>query len=116
MLRKIIDPKALVDLVFFRVEPGTVCELPANNLEAVEVFQNEDSTVLQSRYGKPPIREKAFGGKATVDYGSSELYTREDLKAAVKLIEDEFASFTGCEMHALRYAGTCAAAWRISGG
>ena len=105
MLRKIIDPKALVDLVFFRVEPGTICELPANGLETVEVFQNEDSMVLQSRYGKPPVREKAFGGKATVDYGSSELYSREDLKAAVKLIEDEFASFTGCEMHALRYAG-----------
>ncbi|MCR5137572.1 MAG: M4 family metallopeptidase [Oscillospiraceae bacterium] len=105
MLRKIIDPQALVDLILFRIEPGTICALPETGLEAVEVFQNEDFTVLQSLYGMPPVREKAFGGKATVDYGSSELYTREDLKAAVKLIEDEFASFTGCEMHALRYAG-----------
>ena len=41
----------------------------------------------------------------TVDYGSSERYTREDMDAAIGLIRAEFDTWTGCELHALRYAG-----------
>ena len=41
----------------------------------------------------------------TVDYGTSELYSREELDEALVQIKCKFASFAGCELHALRYAG-----------
>ncbi len=41
----------------------------------------------------------------TVDYGASGLYTEAELEAAAALVMDKFASFAGCELHALRYAG-----------
>ncbi|MBQ6059362.1 MAG: hypothetical protein IJL39_04830 [Clostridia bacterium] len=42
---------------------------------------------------------------ATVDFGSSELYTKEELEAAALQVKCKFASFAGCELHSLRYAG-----------
>ncbi|MBQ6000275.1 MAG: hypothetical protein IJL15_01930 [Clostridia bacterium] len=42
---------------------------------------------------------------ATVDFGSSELYTKEELEAAAPQVKCKFASFAGCELHSLRYAG-----------
>lgn len=49
----------------------------------------------------------ACGGKkeVTVDYGSSERYTQEDMDAAVKVIRAKFDTWKGCELHALRYGG-----------
>ena len=41
-----------------------------------------------------------------VELGSSNLYSRDELNAAVLLIKDKFASFSGnCELHSIRYAG-----------
>ena len=41
-----------------------------------------------------------------VDLGHSSLYTQEELNAAVALIRDKFATFSGdCELHSIRYAG-----------
>lgn len=41
----------------------------------------------------------------TVDYGASELYTLEELAEAAVQVKCKFASFEGCELHNLRYAG-----------
>ena len=41
----------------------------------------------------------------SIDYGKSELYTPEDLEEAAIQIKCQFASWEGCEMHSLRYAG-----------
>ncbi len=40
-----------------------------------------------------------------IDYGTSELYTSEELDAAAVLIKCKFASWAGLELHSLRYAG-----------
>lgn len=40
-----------------------------------------------------------------VDYGSSDLYTREELDSAVAAIRAEFDTWDGCELQTLRYAG-----------
>ena len=40
-----------------------------------------------------------------VDLGKSEIYSEEDLADAVTQIKCKFASFKGCELHVLRYAG-----------
>jgi len=39
------------------------------------------------------------------DYGNSSLYTAEELEQAAIQTKCEFASFAGCELHSLRYAG-----------
>ena len=41
----------------------------------------------------------------TVDLGSSALYTEEELNEAAVQIKCKFATFEGCELHSLRYAG-----------
>ena len=40
-----------------------------------------------------------------IDYGTSELYTQEELEEAALQVKCKFASFEGCELHSLRYAG-----------
>lgn len=41
----------------------------------------------------------------SIDYGESEIYSREELEDALSLIECDFAGWDGCELHSLRYAG-----------
>ena len=41
----------------------------------------------------------------TIDYGKSSTYTEEDLKEAAVQIKCQFASWKGCELHSIRYAG-----------
>ena len=43
--------------------------------------------------------------KVAIELGSSSLYTQEELNAIVLLIREKFASFSGCELHGIRYAG-----------
>ena len=43
--------------------------------------------------------------EVTVDYGSSERYTKEDMDAAMEAIRAEFDTWKGCELHALCYGG-----------
>ncbi|MBQ6502628.1 MAG: M15 family metallopeptidase [Flexilinea sp.] len=40
-----------------------------------------------------------------IDYGTSELFTRSELEEAAVQIKCMFASWEGCELHSLRYAG-----------
>ena len=40
-----------------------------------------------------------------IDYGTSQIYTQEELEEAVIRIKCEFASWEGCELHKLSYAG-----------
>ena len=53
--------------------------------------------------------EEYKAGKAapevSYDYGNSSIYTREELEAAAVQAKCEFATFAGCELHSLRYAG-----------
>ena len=41
----------------------------------------------------------------SIDPGSTEIYTEEELKEAVVQIKCKFASLEGCELHSIRYAG-----------
>ena len=43
--------------------------------------------------------------KVAIELGSSSLYSQEELNSAILLIKDKFATFTGCELHSIRYAG-----------
>ncbi|MCR4673012.1 MAG: hypothetical protein K5637_07230 [Lachnospiraceae bacterium] len=39
-----------------------------------------------------------------VEYGSSDIYSREDMDEAIQVILEEFEQWKGCELHSLRYA------------
>ncbi len=39
-----------------------------------------------------------------VDYGDSSLYTKEDMDAAIEIIQEEFAQMEGAELHSLSYS------------
>ena len=45
------------------------------------------------------------GPSYEIDLGSSSLFTQKELERAAVLIQRKFASFRGCELHAIRYAG-----------
>ena len=50
----------------------------------------------------------ACGGdvsEVSIDYGTSDLYTQEDMDAAIALIQKEFKGWKGCELHSISYAG-----------
>ena len=42
---------------------------------------------------------------ATVDYGTSALYTQQERKDAVSVLRTEFDTWPGCALHSVRYAG-----------
>lgn len=48
----------------------------------------------------------ACGGSlkdVAIDYGKSDIYSKSDMDAAIKLIEKEFAAWDGCELHRISY-------------
>ena len=49
--------------------------------------------------------EPASTPEVAIDFGSSSLYTQEERNTAILLIRDKFATFSGCELHRIRYAG-----------
>ena len=42
---------------------------------------------------------------ATVDYGTSALFTRSERRDAVYVLRAEFDTWPGCQLHSVRYAG-----------
>lgn len=47
----------------------------------------------------------ASGAEVTIDYGTSDIYTEDDLENAVIQIKCKFAFWEGCELKNIRYAG-----------
>jgi len=39
----------------------------------------------------------------SIDYGTSEIYSKADMDEAIELIRKEFNSWEGCELHSIRY-------------
>ncbi len=70
----------------------------------------DDAAAAKEIMSRPGLTfEEYLAGKqtpeVTVDYGTSKLYTKEDLDAAIVQIKCQFAGWAGCELHSLRYAG-----------
>lgn len=38
-----------------------------------------------------------------IDYGTSSIYTKDDMAEAIDVIKKQFSSFEGCELHSLSY-------------
>ena len=70
-----------------------------DSVEIAREIMSRPGTTLESWLGAVNDPE------LTIDYRTSELYSREELDEAIVQIKCKFASFAGCELHALRYAG-----------
>ena len=46
---------------------------------------------------------KSYISKVKIDYGTSSVYSKEDMDAAIDVIRKQFSSFAGCELHSLSY-------------
>ena len=69
-----------------------------------------DSVLLAMEIAEKDITLEEYVGnyhapEVQIDYGSSKLYSREDLNDAIVQIKCRFATFAGCELHSLTYAG-----------
>ena len=66
--------------------------------ETAKKIMDEDITLEEylGDYRAPEVQ---------IDYGTSDLYTQEELEEAAIRIKCEFATMEGCELHSLRYAG-----------
>ncbi|MBQ8305311.1 MAG: L,D-transpeptidase family protein [Blautia sp.] len=58
---------------------------------------------LYDEWGLAPVEETGEADDAAFD--ASEIYTLEDLDAASAVVLDEFATWKGCEMYSMDYAG-----------
>ena len=69
----------------------------------------DDPAIAKEIAGTGNTFEEYKAGKVypevAYDYGTSSLYTREELEQAAIQVKCEFAKFAGCELHNLRYAG-----------
>ena len=39
-----------------------------------------------------------------IDYGQSAIYSQEEMDAAIRLIQEEFSTWEGCELHSIAYS------------
>ena len=69
----------------------------------------DDPAVAKEVMDKGITFEEYLSGKTmpevVIDYGTSDLYSQEELAEAAVQVKCAFASFAGCELHSLRYAG-----------
>ena len=79
-------------------------EAEAQNTE--ETVQ-EEAVQEEAAQAEVPKEENAQAdaenGSFKIDYKTSELYTKEDMDAAIAEIMKEFDSWEGCEMHEISY-------------
>lgn len=89
-------PEGMEHITGFSYEPWHIRYV--NDVDVAKEIMAEDITL-----------EEYLGGyrapEVTIDYGSSGLYSPKELREAVIQIKCSFASWEGCELHSLRYAG-----------
>lgn len=85
-------PENIMKQVMQRVRPD--CVVIIDTLERL-------SPDTWKEWGLEPTAQET----AEVDYGQSALYTQAELAEAASKIQKKFASFEGCELHSIRYAG-----------
>ena len=61
----------------------------------------EDASIAAKELNVGSSKENLSGVK--IDYGTSSIYSKEDMDAAIKIIMKEFEAFEGCELHSLSY-------------
>ncbi len=106
VLGSLFAPKQFISQLLFTIQRGAVNEIPGTGLENVGTLDKESFPLLELLNDQEKLSQLTGQAAASgEDYGDSDLYTQAELEAAAALIREQFESFEGCELHALRYAG-----------
>ena len=85
--------------------PETTMIAPIDSTHEETETHNEERAEDASAPGKSmkvgSSKENLSGVK--IDYGTSAVYSKKDMDAAIKIIKKEFEAFEGCELHSLSY-------------
>ena len=96
-------PKDQMLTVMQNVRPDCVVVIDSMKTLCPELWE---SLGLEPEEAAPAQSAEVSGDwPFAVDYGSSELFTQRSMDRAIALVMEEFDSWEGCEMHAIRYAG-----------
>ena len=110
---KLLRKKSLVCLLIIAVAVsaagcgGKKEELKEAEAQNTEETVQEEAVQEEAAQAEVPKEENAQAnaenGSFKIDYKTSELYTKEDMDAAIAEIMKEFDSWEGCEMHEISY-------------
>ncbi len=70
-----------------------------------EDFSTEPELTIEFSESADYVAVFEYPTEVFVDMGESEIYTEDDLNAAVEAIKAQFEEFEGCELFSIRYAG-----------
>ncbi|MCR4963512.1 MAG: hypothetical protein K6B40_06520 [Firmicutes bacterium] len=88
--------------VFYTESDGTMdylSKVGGNAYFLLSVDKSADGDAVYAR-----VQLEAFDTNASF-YDESELYSPEEMDSAIALIAEEFATWNGCELHSINYAG-----------
>ncbi len=88
-------PEGKEDITGYGYEPWHIRYVGPDAAKEIE----EQGLCLEEYLGKIPKTA------AKIDYGTSEIYTEEDMEPAILMIKKEIAGWSGCAVHSVRYAG-----------
>ena len=111
-MKKLIIPLGIVCLFMFGCQaahetiPETTTIAPIDSAHEEIETHNEESVEDASVAAKDLKAGSSKGNPSVVkmDYGTSSIYSKADMDAAIKIIMKEFEAFEGCELHSLLYA------------
>ena len=72
-----------------------------------EIETNNEERAEDALVAAKDLKAGSSKGNPSVvkmDYGTSSVYSKKDMDAAIKIIMKEFEAFEGCELHSLSYA------------
>ena len=52
---------------------------------------------------EPSTSAEVSGKEVKIEYGSSDIYSQKDIDEAIDVIQKEFSTWKGCELHSIRY-------------
>ena len=108
-------------IVLYQLKDGKLKEISSADSYDPHHYTEADNKETVYLLDKDEVSEKEFQGyweqygneagaltfdpiaDISIDYGKSDIYSQEDMDAAIKLIKEEFAGWKGCELHNIRY-------------
>ena len=100
-MKKIISAFLLIALVFF------VSSCKKNDDTAT---QGNDGTEVNSNTGAQNNNEEPHDIVTTesgveIDYGKSEMFSKDDMNTAINMINDKFTEWRDCKVYSIKYGG-----------
>ncbi|MBO4897594.1 MAG: hypothetical protein J5590_04790 [Clostridia bacterium] len=110
-MRKILSAMVLIAFLFTLsacVDKNAQNEEPANNEETNVVESNtstEDSETEKPADADDSDENLSNSSEVVIDYGKSDVFSKEDMDEAINIINGKFAKWRDCDVHSIRFGG-----------